>query len=672
MNLHLMRPNLHVVLVHFPMALLVMGLIIELLSLIWRQTGFRTAGRWMILLGTIAAVPTALTGLFALHQAEVGSLDHSGDAAALITPLNSQSDELLEDHWMQMTIATAASLVIVVAWIGCSDLWRRRLYPLFLLAFMGTVGIFLLGAWHGGEAVYGHGVGVSVAGETSPGDADHPSPATAPIKPTTLPADLGEKASAVGAKIDDAYDGTVNLPRPNLPPPIEPAKPTAEPIKPAIEPAKPPIESVKPPVTAALPVEPVAPKVDPVVPKPTPAVEVPSIPPVDPRPPVEPIPVPPKPEPIPIPTPDPQPIPAPEPVPTPEPVPVPVPRPDPEPIPVPPVTPPATLPSTMPATLPSAIGLGDGQSSFAKATQDESSFAPSSPKLKATQTRASARSLVEDLMFARSMRLSPVMLIAEIESSGEASSPAATEAATESTGHVDADDEDDEASEGEAFLPPAGATTEQKLAFYAPPLQIHLIVAGLTIALSLISLGLSIRVAVNAAARDRAENAQRELSGEDDALSADEASGDSGVIPAGLTEPITLPPAPVPASRFWLLAALLALVTMGLGWYTLAHDFELFSSGQTFGQISQTLWDTVRSRDVNEGRFLTRRMGHVIAGGAIFVLPLVLAILARVAPRKKILLAIFALLVILSIAAQAWLGLLLLTGGAEGPITKMM
>ena len=48
----MLHPNLHPPLVHFPIALLFTGLVIEIFSFLgWRQHPIRSAGRWMILLG---------------------------------------------------------------------------------------------------------------------------------------------------------------------------------------------------------------------------------------------------------------------------------------------------------------------------------------------------------------------------------------------------------------------------------------------------------------------------------------------------------------------------------------------------------------------------------------------------------------------------------------------
>src|SRR5690606_22379370 len=53
----IISPNLHVVLMHTPLALLVIGTVIELFAFLWRESTFRTAGRWMILLGALAMIP---------------------------------------------------------------------------------------------------------------------------------------------------------------------------------------------------------------------------------------------------------------------------------------------------------------------------------------------------------------------------------------------------------------------------------------------------------------------------------------------------------------------------------------------------------------------------------------------------------------------------------------
>jgi hypothetical protein len=60
-------------------------------------------------------------------------------------------------------------------------------------------------------------------------------------------------------------------------------------------------------------------------------------------------------------------------------------------------------------------------------------------------------------------------------------------------------------------------------------------------------------------------------------------------------------------------------------------------------------------------------MAHGIAGVAIILLSVFLALITRFARTNKILIASFALLLIAAIAIQFWLAFLLLFDGSTGP-----
>ena len=66
-------PNLHVALLHFPIALLLLGTAIEVFSFLWRRSGVRIAARWMILLGALSMLPAAASGMFAFSDVEAMS-----------------------------------------------------------------------------------------------------------------------------------------------------------------------------------------------------------------------------------------------------------------------------------------------------------------------------------------------------------------------------------------------------------------------------------------------------------------------------------------------------------------------------------------------------------------------------------------------------------------------
>jgi uncharacterized membrane protein len=61
-------PNWHVALIHYPIALLSLGLLIELLSFWQRVAGLRSTGRWMILFGALSGLPVLTAGIYAFRD----------------------------------------------------------------------------------------------------------------------------------------------------------------------------------------------------------------------------------------------------------------------------------------------------------------------------------------------------------------------------------------------------------------------------------------------------------------------------------------------------------------------------------------------------------------------------------------------------------------------------
>jgi uncharacterized membrane protein len=170
------NPNYHPLLVHYPIALLFTGVAIEFFSFLgWRRHSVRAAGRWMILLGALLAVPAALSGIYALNdvvRAGVPDADSGGSwqQLAAASPLVKHSAAwaaVVRHTWLQ-SMATAIVLFVVTVWVACSDRMRDRLYVLFLLMLLGGVGLMGTGAWFGGEGVYRHAIGVM--------DSAHPEP----------------------------------------------------------------------------------------------------------------------------------------------------------------------------------------------------------------------------------------------------------------------------------------------------------------------------------------------------------------------------------------------------------------------------------------------------------------------------------------------------------------
>lgn len=158
------NPNWHVILIHYPLALLTLGVLIEVFALFWRKSSARTAARWMIFLGTLSMVPAVTTGLYAFKDAASGASTHP-DAPWEQLKSGSQwtTDQwtFMRRHIVWQSAATGICLLVVLMYLASSDAWRRRLHLPLLSLLVIAVALASGGAYWSGEAVYRHGVAVT-------------------------------------------------------------------------------------------------------------------------------------------------------------------------------------------------------------------------------------------------------------------------------------------------------------------------------------------------------------------------------------------------------------------------------------------------------------------------------------------------------------------------------
>jgi hypothetical protein len=112
----------------------------------------------------------------------------------------------------------------------------------------------------------------------------------------------------------------------------------------------------------------------------------------------------------------------------------------------------------------------------------------------------------------------------------------------------------------------------------------------------------------------------------------------------------------VPASRFWLLAFLCAAIAIASGWWIMGfwanpHKGE-FLTGQFMRSGAQKATE--------------RQQIHTWCGAAIVLFTLLLALVTLVARRAKWVISAIALMLLLAIAAEFWLGVLLMFDGHSG------
>jgi uncharacterized membrane protein len=186
-------PNFHAIIIHFPIAMLGIGVAIELFSLIWRLTGhssFRQAGHWMILIGTLAIVPAVTTGLSAMQNVMAHGADSDSWIDLKAGSGFTQTDwNFIRLHIILNACAAGLVLVAVVSWLASSDTWRKLLRIPALLMLIAAMGLMVDGAWHGGEMVYR--LGFAVQGKLG-----------TVTEPVTPPSGLEEKLEYYAPQMD--------------------------------------------------------------------------------------------------------------------------------------------------------------------------------------------------------------------------------------------------------------------------------------------------------------------------------------------------------------------------------------------------------------------------------------------------------------------------------------
>ncbi|HTW93143.1 MAG TPA: hypothetical protein VMD30_00010 [Tepidisphaeraceae bacterium] len=155
-TIRLINPNYHVILVHFPLALLSLGLLIEIFSFLWRGSSARVAGRWMILLGALLTIPAVTSGMYAKANVLQNMNGGSGNWVDVRSGagLSAEQWKLLNGHVLWESIACIIAVVAVILWMGGTDRWRRKFYFPALLLLILAMAIMTVGSYNAGEMIY--------------------------------------------------------------------------------------------------------------------------------------------------------------------------------------------------------------------------------------------------------------------------------------------------------------------------------------------------------------------------------------------------------------------------------------------------------------------------------------------------------------------------------------
>lgn len=137
--------NVHPLFVHFPIALLSLAILLDVLGYFLKKQSLLNAGWWTFLFGVISAIVTVATGL----QAEK------------TVSLSQQAHDVLETHQRFQTYTTLVFVVLLI-WRSLKKGALPRPAIAYLVVAAIATATILYGADYGGRLVYQYGVGTSV------------------------------------------------------------------------------------------------------------------------------------------------------------------------------------------------------------------------------------------------------------------------------------------------------------------------------------------------------------------------------------------------------------------------------------------------------------------------------------------------------------------------------
>jgi uncharacterized membrane protein len=140
--------HFHAMVVHFPIALLMVGFLSEVIALFSKKPFFHQTGFYLLLLGTLGTIASYLAGNAAGEGMEEGAL---GNAIELHEQAATVS--------LWLTIITAA-VYLSLYFFKYNKTWAK---VLSIVLFASVIGAIARTGYLGGQLVYKHGAGVELA-----------------------------------------------------------------------------------------------------------------------------------------------------------------------------------------------------------------------------------------------------------------------------------------------------------------------------------------------------------------------------------------------------------------------------------------------------------------------------------------------------------------------------
>lgn len=139
--------NFHPFIVHFPIVLLIIGVICDAIGILNHRDLMLKAGYLLFSCGAIAAIPAALTG------------DNAADLAQHIKSITPD----LDDHDTLGTVTTllAVAITLVRTHLTFKNQFTGTIRYLYLILALATTGLVCASGYTGGHLVYHYGAGTN-------------------------------------------------------------------------------------------------------------------------------------------------------------------------------------------------------------------------------------------------------------------------------------------------------------------------------------------------------------------------------------------------------------------------------------------------------------------------------------------------------------------------------
>ena len=139
--------HIHAMVIHFPIALLMVGFLSEVLALISKKDFFKNTAFFLLLLGALGAIAAYISGGYAGEGIEDGPLKQ---------PIELHEGAAMLTLWLSIVTALFR---VVIYFFKYNRAWTKWLGILLFTALIGSV---ISTAYLGGQLVYAHGAGVEL------------------------------------------------------------------------------------------------------------------------------------------------------------------------------------------------------------------------------------------------------------------------------------------------------------------------------------------------------------------------------------------------------------------------------------------------------------------------------------------------------------------------------